>query len=192
MSQFVCKFPEDSTRVADAINRLWLADEDTVLRELLPLAQAADPQSREAVTAHAAQLVEAVRASQVRKGAMDALLREYDLSSQEGVILMCLAEALLRHLGAGRFQAFSAGSAPRANQQPNPLALEALRHAGVPVEGLHARVEPTPGEPAEERWIGVIEDDVWRLNPVDKAGRITPKALRIRHAPLVGGPVLTG
>ncbi len=96
MSQFVCKFPEDSTRVADAINRLWLADEDTVLRELLPLAQAADPQSREAVTAHAAQLVEAVRASQVRKGAMDALLREYDLSSQEGVILMCLAEALLR------------------------------------------------------------------------------------------------
>ena len=31
-----------------------------------------------------------------RKTGLDAFLRQYDLSSQEGVILMCLAEALLR------------------------------------------------------------------------------------------------
>ncbi|NBO90141.1 MAG: arsenate reductase ArsC, partial [Betaproteobacteria bacterium] len=37
-----------------------------------------------------------------------------------------LAEALLNHLGQGRFKAFSAGSSPRDNQQPNPLALETL------------------------------------------------------------------
>ncbi len=30
------------------------------------------------------------------KGAVQGLVREYDLSSQEGVALMCLAEALLR------------------------------------------------------------------------------------------------
>ncbi len=47
-----------------------------------------------------------------------------------------LAEALLNHLGKGRFKAFSAGSSPRENQQPNPLALEALKHSGVSVEGL--------------------------------------------------------
>lgn len=50
-----------------------------------------------------------------------------------------LAEALLNHLGQGRFKAYSAGSSPRENQQPNPMALEVLRHAGVPTEGLRSK-----------------------------------------------------
>ena len=50
-----------------------------------------------------------------------------------------LAEALLNHLGAGRFKAFSAGSSPRANQKPNPLALETLRKAGIDTEGLRSK-----------------------------------------------------
>ena len=83
------------TPVAAAINRLWLADEEAVLRELLPLARQ-EPAVRAGITAHAAALVEAVRGVRVDKTGMDAFLREYDLSSQEGVILMCLAEALLR------------------------------------------------------------------------------------------------
>jgi protein-tyrosine-phosphatase len=50
-----------------------------------------------------------------------------------------LAEAMLNHLGQGRFKAFSAGSSPRENQQPNPLALEMLRNAGVSTEGLRSK-----------------------------------------------------
>jgi protein-tyrosine-phosphatase len=50
-----------------------------------------------------------------------------------------LAEALLNQLGQGRFKAFSAGSSPRENQQPNPLALEVLRNAGVSTEGLRSK-----------------------------------------------------
>ncbi len=50
-----------------------------------------------------------------------------------------LAEALLNHLGGTRFQAYSAGSSPRANQQPNPLGLEVLRHAGIDTQGLHSK-----------------------------------------------------
>jgi protein-tyrosine-phosphatase len=50
-----------------------------------------------------------------------------------------LAEAMLNHLGGARFRAFSAGSSPRANQQPNPLGLEVLRHAGISTEGLHSK-----------------------------------------------------
>jgi RHH-type proline utilization regulon transcriptional repressor/proline dehydrogenase/delta 1-pyrroline-5-carboxylate dehydrogenase len=96
MSAFIRPAGESLERpIAASINRLWLADEDVVLRELLPLARL-EPHERTAVAAHAAALVEGVRGAQVQKGAMDALLREYDLSSQEGVILMCLAEALLR------------------------------------------------------------------------------------------------
>jgi protein-tyrosine-phosphatase len=50
-----------------------------------------------------------------------------------------LAEALLNHLGHGRFKAFSAGSSPKDNQQPNPLALEVLHKEGIPTEGLHSK-----------------------------------------------------
>jgi protein-tyrosine-phosphatase len=50
-----------------------------------------------------------------------------------------LAEAVLNHLGGGRFRAFSAGSSPRANQQPNPLALQVLREAGIATEGLRSK-----------------------------------------------------
>lgn len=48
-----------------------------------------------------------------------------------------LAEALLNHLGAGRFRAFSAGSAPKA--APNPLALRALADASIPTAGLESK-----------------------------------------------------
>lgn len=50
-----------------------------------------------------------------------------------------LAEALLNHIGTGRFKAFSAGSSPREHQQPNPLALQALKGVGVPTEGLRSK-----------------------------------------------------
>jgi protein-tyrosine-phosphatase len=50
-----------------------------------------------------------------------------------------LAEALLNHIGQGRFRAFSAGSSPRENQQPNPLGLQVLQSAGVPINGLRSK-----------------------------------------------------
>lgn len=50
-----------------------------------------------------------------------------------------LAEATLNHLGGGRFNAYSAGSSPRENQQPNPLGLQALREAGIATEGLRSK-----------------------------------------------------
>jgi protein-tyrosine-phosphatase len=50
-----------------------------------------------------------------------------------------LAEALLNHIGDGRFRAFSAGSHPREQQQPNPMALMVLKDAGVPTDGLRSK-----------------------------------------------------
>ena len=50
-----------------------------------------------------------------------------------------LAEALLNDMGTGRFKAYSAGSSPRANQQPNPLSLQVLQRAGVSVQGLRSK-----------------------------------------------------
>ncbi len=48
-----------------------------------------------------------------------------------------MAEALLKHLGKGRFRAFSAGSHPAG--QVNPLAIEQLRVADLPVGGLRSK-----------------------------------------------------
>jgi arsenate reductase (thioredoxin) len=50
-----------------------------------------------------------------------------------------LAEALLNHLGQGKFTGYSAGSSPRANQQPHPLGLQVLQDAGIATEGLHSK-----------------------------------------------------
>ncbi len=44
----------------------------------------------------ASQLVETIREDQIGQGGIDALLNEFSLSSEEGIVLMCLAEALLR------------------------------------------------------------------------------------------------
>jgi RHH-type transcriptional regulator, proline utilization regulon repressor / proline dehydrogenase / delta 1-pyrroline-5-carboxylate dehydrogenase len=52
--------------------------------------------SRDRIAATARRLVVAVRRERLGKGGLDAFLQEYQLSSPEGVALMCLAEALLR------------------------------------------------------------------------------------------------
>ncbi len=50
-----------------------------------------------------------------------------------------LAEALLNHLGQGRFVGYSAGSTPRATGLPNPLGLQALTEAGVQTTHLSSK-----------------------------------------------------
>lgn len=48
-----------------------------------------------------------------------------------------LGEALLRHLGQGGFETYSAGSTPRGSV--NPDALECLRRKGLPAEGFRSK-----------------------------------------------------
>ena len=52
--------------------------------------------SRRQVEERARKLVAAVRGKRAHAGGVDALMHEFSLSSQEGIALMCLAEALLR------------------------------------------------------------------------------------------------
>ena len=81
--------------VGKAINGRYLADEAEVVRELVAAAGFdEDLQERIAETAH--ELVTAVRRNRAKSSGLDAFMKQYDLSSQEGVVLMCLAEALLR------------------------------------------------------------------------------------------------
>ena len=77
------------------INRDYLADEASIVRRLLPLARP-QPALKRKIEDTARSLAESVRARQRNSSGLHAFLNHYDLSSHEGVVLMCLAEALLR------------------------------------------------------------------------------------------------
>lgn len=72
-----------------------LVDEALAVQRLLA-ALRLDARSREDIEVRGAMLVEAVRARRGQAGLLDRFLEEFGLSNQEGVALMCLAEALLR------------------------------------------------------------------------------------------------
>ncbi|NMG38759.1 bifunctional proline dehydrogenase/L-glutamate gamma-semialdehyde dehydrogenase PutA [Chelativorans sp. ZYF759] len=77
-----------------SIRAHYLADEAEALAALVEGASLS-PNERDEICTAAADLVRKVRASSEPK-LMEAFLGEYGLSSEEGVALMCLAEALLR------------------------------------------------------------------------------------------------
>lgn len=80
-----------------------------------------------------------------------------------------LAEALLNHLGSPRFRGFSAGSSPRANQQPNPLGLQVLETEGISVDGLHSKsweVFAAPDAPKMDLIITVCDNAAGEVCPI--------------------------
>ena len=77
------------------INDNYLADEQAIVRELAARADTGES-ARRKILDTAAQLVRAVRENTRNDGGIEAFLQQYDLSSDEGVLLMCIAEALLR------------------------------------------------------------------------------------------------
>ncbi|RME18654.1 MAG: bifunctional proline dehydrogenase/L-glutamate gamma-semialdehyde dehydrogenase PutA, partial [Alphaproteobacteria bacterium] len=69
-------------------------DEGALIEDLVALAEL-DAPARQRIVARATDLVKRIRQAS-RPGLMDVFLAEYGLSTEEGVALMCLAEALLR------------------------------------------------------------------------------------------------
>ncbi len=120
-----------------------------------------------------------------------------------------LAEALLNHLGQGRFHAYSAGSHPTG--QVNPYALKLLSAQGLPTEGLRSKswdefAQPDapsidfvftvcgnaagetcpiwPGQPMKAHWgvddpAAVTGDDVQRMLAFRKAFRELENRIKI-------------
>jgi RHH-type proline utilization regulon transcriptional repressor/proline dehydrogenase/delta 1-pyrroline-5-carboxylate dehydrogenase len=87
--------PPAPSALRAAIAAAHLADETACVERLL-IEAALDTAALQRVDGMARQLVTAVRRKPLPFGGLDGFLHEYDLSSQEGVVLMCLAEALLR------------------------------------------------------------------------------------------------
>ncbi len=77
------------------INKDWLADESRLVLALLERARSPMAYSHH-IHDTARKLVKAMRTRQRKAAGLHAFLQHYDLSSQEGIVLMCLAESLLR------------------------------------------------------------------------------------------------
>jgi RHH-type transcriptional regulator, proline utilization regulon repressor / proline dehydrogenase / delta 1-pyrroline-5-carboxylate dehydrogenase len=76
-----------------AINQAYLADEQEIIAELSAQLGTYDPIF---VSDSAKTLVNAIRSKENRQSPIEAFLEEYQLSSKEGVVLMGIAEALMR------------------------------------------------------------------------------------------------
>ena len=78
-----------------AVRQAANLSETQLLETLIPHARLTTAMNA-AVRHRARALVTAIREQQRGQGGIDALLQEFSLSTEEGIVLMCLAEALLR------------------------------------------------------------------------------------------------
>ncbi|MFQ1701636.1 bifunctional proline dehydrogenase/L-glutamate gamma-semialdehyde dehydrogenase PutA [Loktanella agnita] len=85
---------DDKTDLRQQIDAAIYSDEATAVAQLTQMANLSAT-DRELISNHAAALVGDIRASS-DPGLMEVFLAEYGLSTDEGIALMCLAEALLR------------------------------------------------------------------------------------------------
>jgi arsenate reductase len=76
-------------------------------------------------------------------------------------------EAILNHVGQGRFRAYSAGSTPKG--AVHPLTLETLRKVGIPTDGLRSKAWDefaTPGAPVMDFVFTVCDNAAGETCPI--------------------------
>lgn len=87
--------PSNHDPLRDTITNAYRMDETECVNKLIK--EATLPQDKlEQITQTAKELVIETREYKKKQGKIDVLLHQYDLSTEEGIALMCLAEALLR------------------------------------------------------------------------------------------------
>jgi len=82
-------------QILNDIDLEYLADEQATVKARIE-AGGLDEDARGRIVEQAREFVRAIREADKDVQGIDALMAEYDLSSEEGIVLMCLAEALLR------------------------------------------------------------------------------------------------
>lgn len=89
------RFTHTQTPLKDAITAAYRLDEAVAVQNLAGTLDFSQAQ-KDSIHALARSLITQVRADRSKSSGVDALMHEFSLSSEEGVALMCLAEALLR------------------------------------------------------------------------------------------------
>ena len=83
----------EADQFLELVSDNYAVDESEYLKKLIALAEPDDPAT---LTQQARKLILDVRKRDNAVDSIDALLQQYSLDTQEGIMLMCLAEALLR------------------------------------------------------------------------------------------------
>jgi RHH-type proline utilization regulon transcriptional repressor/proline dehydrogenase/delta 1-pyrroline-5-carboxylate dehydrogenase len=96
MPPFIAAEPYPAATPLRAAVRAALRVDETETVHRLAAAAHLPPAAKARIAARAEELVGVIRADRIKASGIDAFMHEYELSSQEGVALMCLAEALLR------------------------------------------------------------------------------------------------
>ncbi|SFC49548.1 L-proline dehydrogenase /delta-1-pyrroline-5-carboxylate dehydrogenase [Marinospirillum celere] len=86
---------QDLPKLLDTLSQHYMVDEDTFMEELVKMLNH-QPEDFTRLAKETADLVREVRSQGDAIDSIDMLLQQYSLDTQEGVLLMCLAEALLR------------------------------------------------------------------------------------------------
>jgi RHH-type proline utilization regulon transcriptional repressor/proline dehydrogenase/delta 1-pyrroline-5-carboxylate dehydrogenase len=110
----------------EAIGASLLADEAELVGTLIETARFSEAQRVE-IDKLATRLVEAAREGRGETGGVDSFLHEYGLSNEEGVLLLCLAEALLRIPDAATADRLIAGTVSGTGQ-PSEVRFVARQH----------------------------------------------------------------
>ena len=162
------------TPLRAAITAAYRRPEPECVPPLLAMA-GANPDEATRIEALARNLVASLRAK-TRSSGVEGLIHEYSLSSQEGVALMCLAEALLRIPDAATRDALIRDKiAPRRlarPSRPQPVAVRQRRDLGP-------GADRPPGD--DDQRAGPVGG----ADPPDRAQRRAdhPPRRRRRHAP---------
>lgn len=85
----------ECTALRDAMNKMYRSDEAECVNALLAFLDFTPDQEHKTAEL-AGRFIRAVREEESDRGGIESLMMHYDLSTEEGVLLMCLAEALLR------------------------------------------------------------------------------------------------
>jgi RHH-type transcriptional regulator, proline utilization regulon repressor / proline dehydrogenase / delta 1-pyrroline-5-carboxylate dehydrogenase len=149
------------TAAREAVRKAASANEAEAIERLAEAANLSAP-ARQAIALEAERLVEAVRA-RGSGGMLEDFLGEYSLSTQEGIALMCLAEALLRvpdtptiddliedKIGSARWlEHFDPANPALVNVSTLMLTLtgEVLKDAGAGIAGTIKGLIQRIGEP---------------------------------------------
>ena len=88
-------FARTQSDLRSRITAAYRRDETEAVQDMLQCTQMS-PEEQSAADTLARRLVTQVRENRKKSSGVDALMHEFSLSSEEGVALMCLAEALLR------------------------------------------------------------------------------------------------
>lgn len=145
----------------DALAERHRRDEELIVKELLSKLRFTKDQER-AISQRADHLVERVRETLDQSDLVDTFMRQYELSTHEGVLLMCLAEALLRIPDAQTAQDLLEDKLCQAdfekyfNESPSTIVNLSSRALDVTASLLKAGGEGADQRSWQDRFMGVL------------------------------------